>query len=155
MVLRSFTIHGYPPGDVDFATGLTRLDPATREAFDQAVHDVTRALFTGALDQPYASLVVVGHSDRQDIAGLTHQQAQADEAEASRARADNAWAWLHATISAQAGPQLAGWEERSSKATWLVVSAGSGQLVHPDPVMEEQRLLNRRVEVHFSHFDLF
>ena len=86
---------------------------------------------------------------------MTHPQAQASEAAASRARADNAWAWLHATISEQAGPEFATWADGSSKVTWLVVSAGTGQLVHPDPVMEEQRLLNRRVDVHFSHFDLF
>ena len=154
-MLRTFTIDGYTPGDVDFGVRVDALAPDTRETFDRAVHDFVRALFTDALSQPFGSLVVVGHSDRQDAPGMTHREAQASEAAASRARADSAWAWLHATISQQAGPELAGWEDGSAKVTSLVVSAGSGQLVHPDPVAEEQRLQNRRVEVHLSHFDVF
>jgi flagellar motor protein MotB len=153
MMLRTFTIDGYTPGDVDFGGRVDALPPDTRETFDRAVHNFARAV-TDALSQPFGSLMVVGHSDRQDAPGMTHREAQASEAAASRARADSAWGWLHATISEQAGSELAGWEDGSAKVTSLVVSAGSGQLVHPDPVTEEQRLQNRRVEVHLSHFDL-
>ena len=46
-MLRTFTMDGYTPGDVDFGGRVAALAPDTRETFDRAVHDFVRALSKG------------------------------------------------------------------------------------------------------------
>lgn len=154
MRVKPFTFDGYPPGNHDFAARYAALDAPSRDAFDAMLHVVSRAIFADVLSQPYVAMTVIGHSDRQDLPGMTHQQAQASEAAAARDRAVDAWAWLSQQISTLVGPEFDGWEENSRKVTWSWVSAGSGQLVHPDPGGEDQRLQNRRVVILFSHFEI-
>lgn len=85
---------------------------------------------------------------------MTHQQAHASEAAASKARAEDAWAWMRRWISEQTGPAAEGWEEDSRKVTWAWISAGAGQMAHPNPFSEQDRLGNRRVLILFSHFEI-
>jgi hypothetical protein len=154
MRVKAFTFDGYPPGNHDFAGRYAALELNERDEFDEMLHVVVRAVFADILSQPYVAITVIGHSDRQDLPGMTHQQAQASEAEASRARAVDAWTWLSDRISVLVGEDYVGWEENSPKVTWAWVSAGSGQLVHPNPSNDQQRLENRRVVVLFSHFEI-
>lgn len=154
MRVKAFTFAGYAPGDSDFAGRYAASDDDVRDRFDQMLGNVARAMFADPISQPYVAFVIIGHSDRQDLPGLTHQQAQASEAAASEARAENAWAWMRESISSKVGPGFEGWEEQSHKVTWAWVSAGSGQLVHPDPNSEQDRLANRRVVILFSHFEI-
>ena len=150
----AFTFDGYPPGNHDFAERVAAVDALTRDQFEAMLDVVARAIFADVLSQPYVAITIIGHSDRQDQPGMTHQQAQASEAEASQARAVDAWTWFHDRISTLVGPGFEGWEENSRKVTWAWVSAGSGQLVNGDPSTEPQRLQNRRVVMLFSHFEI-
>lgn len=154
MRVKAFVFDGYPAGQSDFASRYAALDDEARAGFDAMVHNVARAMFSDALSQPYVALTVIGHSDRQDLPGLTHQQAQADEAEAAENRAVDAWSWLRARITEEVGAPDDSWTEDSPKVTWAMVFAGSGQLQVHDPVTEEDRLRNRRVVILFSHFEI-
>lgn len=154
MRVKPFTFDGYPAGQHNFEPRYSSLDAPTRAAFDDMLNVVARAVWSDSLSQPYVAITVIGHSDRQDRPGMTHQQAHASEAEAARTRAVEAWAWVHDRISRLLGPEHTGWEETSRKVTWAWVSAGAGQLVHPEPGTEQQRLANRRVVILFSHFEL-
>jgi hypothetical protein len=152
--VKPFTFDGYGSGDYDFAARYAAMDQVRRVEFDAMLDTVARAIFEPVLEQPYVAMMVIGHSDRQDLPGLTHQQAQASEAEAATKRAVDAWNWLWERISSHVGPQYAGWEENSPKVTWAWVSAGAGQLVNPNPLSEADRLQNRRVVLLFSHFEI-
>ena len=154
MRVTPFTFSGYPSGNVDFAARYAAADDDTQSAFDTMLRNVGRAIFADAISQPYVAITVIGHSDRQDTPGMTHQQAHASEAAASKARAEDAWAWMRQRISEQAGPAAEGWEENSPKVTWAWVSAGAGQMAHPQPISEQDRMENRRVVILFSHFEL-
>lgn len=76
MRVTPFTFSGYPSGNVDFAARYAAADDDTQSAFDTMLRSVGRAIFADAISQPYVAITVIGHSDRQDTPGMTHQQAR-------------------------------------------------------------------------------
>lgn len=154
MRLSAITFDGYQSGQTDFGTllatvpqaGLTQLEPHLQ-------------LIVGQLTDPVAnrrlSIIVVGHSDRQDRSDFTCDQRRSSEIAAARDRAVSAWEWVKTEVSqrvAAAGGDAGEWWETSPHVTWGLVFAAAGMLQH-DPPSDEQRPLNRRVVMLISAFE--
>lgn len=154
MRLEALEFAGYPAGNSDFAQliattqqpRLPRLGEVLTAVADQVANPVPHRNF---------SLIVAGHSDRQDRADLSCDQRRVSEAEAAQHRAVSAWEWIKARVvelAAVAGVDAGQWWETSPHVTWGLVYAGAGMLKFPTPTGEE-RPLNRRVVLLVSRFD--
>ena len=154
MRVKQFVFDGYPGGNSDFAARYEAMEDERRRQFDEMLRTVSRALHADAISQPYVAITLIGCSDRQDRAGMSHQQAQASEAKAALDRVDQAFTWVSERITALSGVPEETWKEESGKVTWALVPAGSGFLEVPNPANEQDRLKNRRVVILFSHFEI-
>lgn len=153
MRLKAIKFAGYGSGVTDFATLLATV-PQTGEA---QLRDVVR-LIAGQLTNPvpglFVSVIVAGHSDRQDRADFTCDQRRASETAAAKDRAVSAWEWIKQEVTAEAalsGVAAGDWWDASPNVTWGLVFAAAGMLQH-DPPTPAQRPLNRRVDVLVSIF---
>jgi hypothetical protein len=100
------------------------------------------------------SLIVAGHSDRQDRADLSCDERRTSEADAAQSRASSAWEWIKARVAeltSIAGVEAGEWWDTSPHITWGLVYAGAGMLKFPVPAAGE-RPQNRRVVVLVSQF---
>ena len=154
MRLEALEFAGYPAGVTDFARlvettdqpSLPRLGEILTALADQVASPVPHRSF---------SLIVAGHSDRQDRADFSCDQRRASEADAAQHRAVSAWEWIKARVvdlTAVTGVDASDWWETSPHVTWGLVYAGAGMLKFPTPTGEE-RPLNRRVVVLVSRFE--
>lgn len=141
-------IDGYSSGVTDFATVL--LDaPADEQVLVQQLVDRLAQHVADPDNSGFTSVTIIGHSDRQDNAAMSCDQRRQSEADAAKDRALSAWQWTKDQVSERfvAAGQPAPpdeWWETNPAMTWALVFAGAGQLLHPNPTME-QRPLNRRV----------
>jgi hypothetical protein len=146
---------GYGSGVTDFATLLaTTPQPALGE-LETVLDIVAGQLGTPPTPNLFVSLIVVGHSDRQDRTDFTCDQRRTSEIEAARDRAVSAWEWIKARVTAKAaaaGVVAGDWWETSPHVTWGLVFAAAGMLKFPNPSTAE-RPLNRRVVVLVSIFN--
>lgn len=146
---------GFPAGVTDFGTLLqTTTQPDLAEL--ESVLDIVSFQLTNPTPTPFVSLIVVGHSDRQDRSDFSCDQRRSSEIEASTARAVSAWEWIKARVTekaAEQGVDAGEWWETSPFVTWGLVFAATGMLKHPQPADEQQRLENRRVTVLVSIFN--
>jgi hypothetical protein len=154
MRVHGLDFSGYRAGETDFAS----LINAVPQASLQELVDVTR-IIAGQLSSPIpnlnVSVIVTGHSDRQDRPDLSCDERRASEIAAARDRAASAWEWIKAEVTAavaEDGVDAGQWWETSPHITWAVVPAATGTLKH-DPPSEEQRPENRRVMVLVSIFN--
>jgi hypothetical protein len=152
MQMDHMTFDGFGPGETDFATRFDASPPELRAALDAAIVATARSTFSDIFTLPFTSLFVIGHSDRQDLPGMSHQDAHASEAAASLARAESAIAWLKVRLDAATGTTE--WTH-SKKLSRGWAAAGAGMLVHPNPSSEDERRANRRVTFYFHQFDIF
>lgn len=151
MQMQHLTFDGFASGETDFGPRFDAAPQELRESLDALISATVRATISDIFSLPFTSLVVIGHSDRQDRPGMTHQQAHASEAAAAEARALSAIGWLKGRLDAATGTD---WTQ-SAKVSWTWAAAAAGMLVHPDPTTETERAGNRRVVFHFHNFDLF
>lgn len=154
MRLEALEFASYPPGVTDFAQllattdqpNLFRLGEILTAVADQVANPVPNRFF---------SLIVAGHSDRQDRADMSCDERRTSEAEAAQGRAVSAWEWVKGRVVelvSVAGIDAGEWWESSPQVTWGLVFAGAGMLKFPEPTPDE-RLLNRRVVVLVSQFE--
>lgn len=154
MRLMAITFDGYASGQTDFGTLLSTVPQAGFVDLED-VMTIIAGQITSPVPNLRVSLIVVGHSDRQDRTDLSCDQRRASEIEAARDRAVSAWEFIKNEVNAKvtaAGGPAGEWWETSPHVTWGLVFAAAGMLVH-DPPTEDQRPLNRRVVVLVSLFN--
>lgn len=151
----AITIAGYPAGQTDF-------DPIFASAGleeRQQLLGLVQRIADGIVDQEsgqFTSIVVVGHSDRQDLPSMTCDERRASEIAAARDRGVSAWEWMKARVTerlAVSGVEAGDWWETAPSVNWSLVFAAAGMLQHDPPTAEDQRRLNRRVMFLVSAFD--
>jgi flagellar motor protein MotB len=111
---------------------------------------------TNPVPNLFVSIIVTGHSDRQDQADLGCDARRASEIKAATDRAVSAWEWIKQEVSSlvsQSGMQAGDWWETSKHITWALVYAAAGMLKFDTPADEYQRSQNRRVVILVSIFN--
>jgi hypothetical protein len=154
MRLQAITFDGYGSGQTDFTALITGTPQAGLNALLDVVNVIT-AQVTQPVANRFISIIVVGHSDRQDNPAFGCDQRRASEIAAATDRAVSAWDWIKLQVTsqaAQAGFDVGEWWETSPQVKWGLVFAAAGMLRH-DPPSDDQRPLNRRVVVLVSVFD--
>ncbi|BCH23326.1 hypothetical protein MesoLjLc_30380 [Mesorhizobium sp. L-8-10] len=154
MRLQALTFDGYGSGQTDFAA-LVSNTPQPDMNMLLTVVDIIAGQVTQPVANQFISIIVVGHSDRQDNPNFSCDQRRESEITAARDRADSAWSWIKSTVSsraAEAGFDAGEWWETSPQVTWGMVFAATGMLRH-DPPSDAERRLNRRVVILVSLFN--
>ena len=154
MRLTAIKFSGYQPGQTDFATVFETAGETEREQILGVIELIADQIIESDSNQ-FASIVVTGHSDRQDRSDLSCDQRRASEITAARDRAVSAWEWVKVRVTerlAQSGIDAGEWWESSPRMTWAMVFAAAGMLEHDPPASEAERLQNRRVVMLVSLF---
>jgi flagellar motor protein MotB len=154
MRLTAITFSGYQSGQADFATVFESAGETEREQILSVVERIADQIIEDDSNQ-FTSIIVTGHSDRQDRSDFSCDQRRASEISAARDRAVSAWEWVKARVTerlAQSGIDAGEWWESSSRVTWALVFAAAGMLEHDPPASEADRLENRRVIILVSMF---
>jgi hypothetical protein len=154
MRLTAIKFAGYEAGQTDFAPVFDRGAEVEREQVLSVVERIANAIIDPDNGQ-FTSIIIVGHSDRQDRTDMTSDQKRTSETIAARDRALSAWEWVKEQVRArlaQSGITAGDWWETSQRVTWGLVYAAAGMLEH-DPPTVVQRPLNRRVVMLVSMFD--
>jgi flagellar motor protein MotB len=154
MRLTPITFSGYQSGHTDFAEVFDSNPEAEREAVLSLVERIANGIIDPNSGQ-FTSVIVVGHSDRQDDTSLSCDQRRTSEIEAATNRANSAWNFLKDKVAerlTQSGISAADWPETAPSVTWALVYAAAGMLKF-DPPTQAQRPLNRRVMFLVSMFD--
>jgi flagellar motor protein MotB len=153
--LKAITFDHYAANETDFAAlidstappGLTDLESVCETIAGQIVNPVANL---------FVSIIVVGHSDRQDRSDLSCDDRRASEIAAAEARAASAWAWIQQRVTQivadQSGVDAGEWWETATHVTWGLVFAAAGMLQHDPPSDDEERAQNRRVVILASIF---
>jgi hypothetical protein len=153
MRLTAYTFSGYGSGETDFSTLLSNVPQDQFVDFDDVL-GVIAGQITNPTPTVFVSLIIVGHSDRQDRSDFTCDQRRTSEIESARDRATSAWEWTKQRVNwhvVQSGGQASDWWETAPHVTWGLVFAAAGMLPY-DPPTDDQRPLNRRVVVLASTF---
>lgn len=154
MRLTAISFSGYEAGQTDFGPVFDGGPEIEREQLQGVVERIADALIDPDNGQ-FTSVVVTGHSDRQDRSDLSCDQRRVSEIVAARDRAVSAWDWVKDRVTqrmAESGLDAGQWWETGPNVTWGLVFAAAGMLEH-DPPTAEQRPLNRRVIVLVSMFE--
>lgn len=154
MRLTSLTFDGYGSGETDFGTLINNSSQAELGTLLDIVQIIV-GLLTNPVPNQFLSIIITGHSDRQDRTDLNCDQRRASEVTAARDRAISAWDWIKQMVSSkatQAGIQVGEWWETSPHITWGMVYAAAGMLQFDSP-SDEERKLNRRVVMLISIFN--
>lgn len=141
-VVQGAVVAGYGSGESDFSTALSALPPEERGPYDLLI-----SVLTAAVARPDASCVlsVAGHSDRVD--GVGHIAALAQELQASQDRADSALDYVVAEIRSAVAGLPEDLDELSNVAVAVRYSGASLLAVSGDALDEQQRRMNRRVQI--------
>jgi flagellar motor protein MotB len=154
MRLFSITFDRYGSGETDFAALISGSpQPGLNTLLD--VVKIIATQITNPTPNLFVSIIVVGHSDRQDRTDFTCDQRRASEITAAQDRALSAWEWIKqqvTEVAAQSGVQAGEWWETSPRVTWGLVYTAAGMLQF-DPPSDAQRPLNRRVVILVSIFN--
>jgi hypothetical protein len=154
MRLVAIKFAGYPAGQTDFNAIESAAPLADRAALQNVLNRIAAGIISPASGQ-FTSLIIVGHSDRQDLATMSCDERRKSEADAARSRAVSAWEWTKTQVNgrlAVAGRTLTAWWDEDPSLTWGLVYAGAGMLERELPANEEDRKLNRRVLFLVSEF---
>jgi flagellar motor protein MotB len=153
MRLTAITFDRYGSGVTDFSTVFT---PGPQADLLNQVITIMAGLITNPPANQNVSIIVTGHSDRQDQADLSCDDRRASEITAATDRASSAWEWIKQQVSisvSQSGVQPGDWWETSPHITWGLVFAAAGMLKFDPPADEDQRSQNRRVVILVSIFN--
>lgn len=154
MRLTALEFAGYGSGATDFSALLASTAQGDLPALT-AVLDMLAGQVVAPVGTRSSSIIVVGHSDRQDRSDLTCDARRASEIAAATDRAVSAWQWIKAQVSertAQSGVDAGEWWETTPQVTWGLVFAAAGMLHHDPPSGEQERAANRRVVLLVSMF---
>jgi flagellar motor protein MotB len=140
---------GFVAGEVDFPALFDRQPLVTQEQIIRLVVD--RCIQAEIVPDAgiFCSVVVIGHSDREDTPGLTSEQRRAKELESSQSRADSALEWLFTQLfDALEGADATApvdWPSAQNVAV-ATLASGAADLVNKVPGLDEElRRQNRRV----------
>ncbi|SDI25545.1 hypothetical protein SAMN05216603_12912 [Pseudomonas benzenivorans] len=145
-----FVVSAYVDGETDFATLLARR-PLTANAPELGwlVDAAYEAQYENPDGTKKCSILFVGHSDRNDTAGVSPSDRVRSEHERSKERAESARTWLLDRLNdrAQAAGQVLNleWLEVDSVVAFAV-GVGASQLAK-EPVAMNDRLFNRRIYI--------
>jgi hypothetical protein len=150
-------VQGFNSGETDFAALESRSSASTREHLSRLLDRLVRDI-VAPRDTAFNSVVIVGHSDRQDLSTMSCDQRRYSEHEAALKRAASARGWLLDRIDDRlvaAGHARVQDRNDIQNMTWDMVFAGAGDLYlpaagvspyqTPPPQTEDQRRQNRRV----------
>jgi flagellar motor protein MotB len=151
MRLTAITFDGFESGHTDFSEVFN--SPAAgvqREQFLGVIERIADGIIQADENRQATSIIVVGHSDRQDRADMNCDQRRASEIDASQKRAISAWELTKLAVVqrlAAADPPIDGtdWWENAPHVTWGLVFAAAGMMQKNPPASEEERKMNRRV----------
>jgi hypothetical protein len=155
MRLRALTFAGYPSGKTSFAELLSTVPQPQMNDLLEVTSLITEQV-RAPVPNRFISVIVTGHSDRQDRADFDCNQRRASEIQAARDRAVSAWEWIKAEVATELGAdaaQAGEWWETSPQMTWGLVYAAAGMLQHDPPGGEDERSQNRRVVILTSVFN--
>jgi hypothetical protein len=148
-------IRGYASQQFDFGPVLAAQSQLTQDAFND---EVISACVDAELDPAagkFCSVTVVGHSDRNDTAGLSAEQRRENERQNSELRAESASSFVFDQIfdGVQSGGGTPPVDQASMQnVTIFTVAAGSASLIVPTPADENDRQQNRRVQFLVTKF---
>jgi flagellar motor protein MotB len=154
MRLTALTVAGYTSGQTAFDPMFASVGLVERQQLLGVVQRIADGIADPAKGQ-LTSVVVVGHSDRQDLPSMSCDERRASEIAAARDRAVSAWDWVKARVTERltvSGVDAGDWWETAPSITWSLVFAAAGMLQH-DPPTPDERPLNRRVEFLVTLFD--
>ncbi len=139
------SVAGYQSGKTDFSERIAAFSNEGQQKYESFLAWVASvALTPGAV----AFVQVRGYSDRQDAENMTATQRRKSEEDAAAARAESAYQVVRARLSAACGPGF----EVDKVQEWpglLLIRIGMGgtSLIKREPISEDQRQENRRVEI--------
>jgi hypothetical protein len=144
----SIELQGFASGQTDFSAQLSTLPVEILEPFAKLI-DGTFEASSDPSGVKFMSISIVGHSDRQDLPGMSNEQRRESERQASQDRADSASNWLLNKLADMQNPgdviQL-DWRSVSNIGA-AVIASGAAQLINPNPGSNEDlRVQNRRVQ---------
>lgn len=123
MRLKALEFAGYGAGVTDFTALLETTDQPNLTGLEESLTAVAGQLIDPVPNR-FLSLIVTGHSDRQDRADLDFDERRTSEADAARDRALSAWEWIKAWVvesAAASGVDAGEWWETSPHVTWGLV----------------------------------
>jgi flagellar motor protein MotB len=153
MRLTAIAFDGFESGHTDFSELFG--SPAAevqREQFLGIVERIADGIIQGDENRQVTSIIVVGHSDRQDRTDMNCDQRRASEIDAAEKRAISAWELVKQAVIqrlAAANPPIDGtdWWENAPHVTWGLVFAAAGMMLKNPPASEAERKMNRRVVI--------
>ena len=154
MRLTAIKFPGYQSGQTDFAPVFNAAGETEREQLLGVVERIADQIIQQDSNQ-FTSIIVTGHSDRQDRTDFSCDQRRASEIAAARDRAISAWEFVKARVTerlARSGINGGDWWDSSPRVTWAMVFAAAGMLDHDPPASEAERLANRKVVILVSMF---
>jgi hypothetical protein len=148
---------GFAAGETDFGALEARSDQDRRDVLNRLLDRIVAGVLAPA-GTAFNAIVVVGHSDRQDLARLSCDERRQSEHSAAERRASSAAIFLFKQINERlvnsGNPKIADPNDIQN-TTLTAVFAGSGELTRPSgggepyatpaPQNEEDRARNRRV----------
>jgi hypothetical protein len=136
-------IDGFNSGETDFATRLQQ--SGMEQAFLDTIVSPVVDTMTSATET--VIILVNGHSDRVDDAGLSREQRRVKELTASAERTDSAKAEVLRRVQVQLAAQgLAVAPQMSDRVQFVDISSGAAQLEKSGDILSnEDRRINRRV----------
>lgn len=144
------TVDGFESGQTDFPTRLQQ-DNRGQEFLDRVINPAV-ATMTSAAETVF--IVITGHSDRVDDAGLSREQRRVKELDASAKRTESAKAEVVRSIEIQLISQgLTVEAQMKDRLQFVELSMGAAQLEKSGDVLSSaDRLLNRRVNLQTVRF---
>lgn len=152
--LHSLIIDGFGDHDTDVGAAFDN----SSEDQQQKIHEQVVAAAVGAeiIEEQgkFCAVTIIAHSDRVDNAASA-DEARADELDISVQRGDNAVTWLFEKIQGlleQAGAPVPQTQDDLQSVAIFRVAAGAAHLVVTNPVSDDDRRQNRRVEFAVASF---
>jgi len=149
-------VHGFTSGKTDFAERIRNIPLDLLEPLAQLI-DGTDESSSDPNSKKFISIAIVGHADRQDIAGRTDEQRRESERQGAQARADSASTWLLnklGDLQDPGGVIELDWRGVNNIGV-ATIANGAARLINPNSGTNENLCAqNRRVEFLVTSIDV-
>jgi flagellar motor protein MotB len=149
-------VQGFASGQTDFFERISTIPVELLEPLAQLIDGIFEAS-SDPSSKKFIAIAIVGHADRQDIAGRTDEQRRESERQSAQARADSASNWLLNKLGDLQDPGgVIELDWRGVKNIGVATIAnGAARLINPNPGSTENlRAQNRRVEFLVTSIDV-